>query len=291
MKSIKPWIEAARLRTLPVGLSGVIAGIGYALWLGNWRTAPAILCAVFAFLAQIASNFANEYFDYKDGIDAPGRVGPRRGVTEGDIRPGAMLAATCVTLGLACCDGLFLIIWGGWDIIPIGAAIAAGVFAYSAGPWPLSRHALGEVAVLVFYGLMPVTLTCWLVSGGLDATVWLGAVACGLMACNILIVNNYRDIDDDRRAHKTTLATLLGLRPMRVIYLFNGLIGVGLMSALWVSLSVWAWIVPLIYIVLHLRLWVLLGSRRGAALNPLLGMTAMLLMGYWIGFLVCAAVR
>lgn len=236
-------------------------------------------------LSQIASNFANEYFDYRDGIDAPGREGPRRGVTEGDISPRAMLLATFLTLALACCAGIWLLAWGGYWLVVVGVAVALGVFAYSAGPWPLSRHALGEVAVLVFYGLVPVTLTCWLTCGRVTAAVWLGAAACGLMACNILIVNNYRDIDDDRRAAKTTLATLLGRNAMQGLYLFNGYIGVALMIGIWLLSPAWTWFIPAVYLALHTALWVKMCNWYGRQLNRLLGMTACLLLAYFLAFL------
>ena len=115
--AVKAWIEAMRLRTLPVSVAGVITAIGFNILNGTFVAAPAILCLVFAVLAQIASNFGNEYYDYRDGLDRVGRDGPRRGVTEGDISPRAMLMATYVTLGVACCIGLSLVWWGGWWLI------------------------------------------------------------------------------------------------------------------------------------------------------------------------------
>ena len=99
---IRPWIEAMRLRTLPVSIAGVITAAGFALADDCFRPLPALLCLLFAVLAQIASNFANEYYDYRDGLDRPGREGPRRGVTEGDITPQAMKRATYLVLALAC---------------------------------------------------------------------------------------------------------------------------------------------------------------------------------------------
>ena len=148
-----------RLRTLPVSLAGVILAIGFAIAQGEYEMTPAWLCLVFALLAQIASNFANEYYDYKSGLDKKGRVGPRRGVTEGDITPQAMKIATYATLAAACVVGCLLINWSGWWLIGVGVLIAIGVIAYSSGPYPLSRHGLGEVAVLFFFGVIPVNFT------------------------------------------------------------------------------------------------------------------------------------
>ena len=111
--SLSCWIEATRLRTLPVSIAGVILAIGYARLHHSFAPAPALLCLTFAILAQIASNFANEYYDFRAGLDRPGREGPRRGVTEGDITPRAMLMATYLTLAAACAVGCSLIYFGG----------------------------------------------------------------------------------------------------------------------------------------------------------------------------------
>lgn len=216
------WIEAMRLRTLPVSVAGVIAGVAYAFkftWQVRW--APALICLLFAVLAQISSNFANEYYDYRDGLDKPGREGPRRGVTEGDVTPRAMKAATFVTLGLACLTGLSLIYWGGWWLLVPGIFIALGAMAYSTGPWPLSRHALGEAAVTLFFGVAPVCLTFYLQTGSCPWQVWAGSAGFGLMGANVLMCNNIRDIPDDRAVGKVTLATLMGKKRAVVLYVFN----------------------------------------------------------------------
>ena len=152
-------MECFRLRTLPVSLSGVIIAIGLAKWYGYFHWAPALLCVAFALLAQIVSNTANEYFDYLNGTDKPGRVGPRRGVTEGDIKPTTLRNVTLALLVLAGIVGCCLIPYGGWWLLPVGIVIALAAFAYSAGPYPLSYHGLGELMVFIFFGLVPVNLT------------------------------------------------------------------------------------------------------------------------------------
>lgn len=259
-----------RLRTLPVSLAGVVAAAMAAVYThAPLKCAPLALCTLFALLAQIASNFANEYFDYKDGIDAPGRVGPRRGVTEGDIKPNAMLAATLATLALACVAGCALIYWSGWWLLPIGIAVALGALAYSAGPWPLSRHGLGELAVLLFFGLVPVTLTYRLATGiAPTAPVWCVAVAIGLMGSCVLLVNNIRDRQTDAQVGKHTLAVLFGHRFAVTLYFACGLVATGL---LWQMHAWW----PLIYLAGHSLLTIQVSRRHGPALNPMLGMTAL----------------
>lgn len=291
MHILKCWVEAMRLRTLPVSVAGVVAACGFALMGGCFAWPQAVLCLVFAVLAQIASNFANEYYDFKAGLDRPGREGPRRGVTEGDITPRAMKTATFLTLGLACCVGLSLIYWGGWWLIAAGMGIALGVLAYSTGPYPLSHHGLGECAVVFFFGIIPVNLTYYLMAGGWDLSVFLGSVSIGLMGANVLLVNNYRDLEDDRAVGKHTLAVLAGRGFSAALYLVNGLAAVLLMCGVWLALPSWALAVPIVYAAAHTLLWCALLSRRGVRLNPMLGMTAMLMLLYAVGFAVVAAVR
>ncbi len=288
MKKITCWVEAMRLRTLPVSLAGIVyaAGLGALTW--HFKTLPLVLCLIFALLAQIASNFANEYFDYRAGLDRAGREGPRRGVTEGDITPRAMLAATLSTLGLACVTGVILVaLYGTWWMYVAGIITALGVMAYSTGPYPLSRHGLGEVAVVCFFGLIPVCLTYMLMGGPWGW--WLGAAAAGigLMGANVLIVNNYRDHDDDKSVGKRTLAVMLGRRSMLWIYCANGFAGCILTFPEWLAASRYGWIPPVIYIILHLALTTALARRSGRQLNPLLGMTACLMLLYAAAFLLC----
>lgn len=271
---MKAWIEAMRLRTLPVSASGVVTGGALAAATGDYCLAPWFICLVFALMLQIASNFANEYYDYVGGIDEAGRVGPRRGVTEGDIEPRAMKRATYLLVALACAVGLSLVWWGGWWLLAAGAFIALGALSYSAGPYPLSRHALGEVAVVVFFGIVPVTLTFYVMTGRLDVAVAVVGTGVGLLSSLILMVNNYRDVEDDRRAHKTTIATLLGLRAVWVMYIVAAVGGLALMWEIWRRCP-WAVSVP---VVLYVCLWVLLSRWKGRQLNKLLGMTAMTLL-------------
>lgn len=267
-----------RLRTLPVSVAGVITGWGCAATTGTFRWWPAIACMLVAVLAQIASNFGNEYFDFRNGLDRRGRDGFRRGVTEGDISPRAMLAATLLTLALACAVGLSmaLSVHNLWLIAP-GVAIAIFALAYSAGPYPLSHHGLGDIAVIIFFGIVPVSLTCYVTAGstGTPWVTWGTAAATGILAANVLIVNNYRDADDDRSVGKHTTVVIFGRPFMSAVYLIGGFAAIALTWQVWTL--IWrpsAVLIPLIYLCIHIALWHHLRTRRGAALNPLLGMTA-----------------
>lgn len=280
--TLKPWIEAMRLRTLPVSAAGVLTAIGYNVGDGTFKGAPAALCLIFALLAQVASNFANEYYDYRDGLDRAGRDGPRRGVTEGDITPGAMLRATYATLGMACCVGLSLLWWGGWWLLIAGIVIAIGAMAYSAGPYPLSRHGLGEVAVIIFFGVIPVNLTYYVQSGYFAWPVGIASAAIGLMGANVLLVNNYRDADDDASVGKRTLAVIMGRGFAYSLYLINGVLA---MLLLLDAMGVHRWI-AWVYLAVHLLLCMMLKRRTGRAINPLLGMTAVAMLAVALAWLV-----
>lgn len=291
MDKLKIWVEAMRLRTLPVSVAGVIFAWGLTIYQdAALRWVPALLCLAFAVLAQIASNFANEYYDFRAGLDRAGRDGPRRGVTEGDITPRAMLAATFITLGLACLTGLTLLFYGPWWILVAGVLIALGALAYSAGPYPLSRHGWGEVAVVLFFGIVPVWLTCVLQDSDAMYYAWAAGIGVGLMGANVIIVNNYRDIDDDRAVGKRTIAVRFGRQIVSGLYLLSGWVAIGMMLPLWLVSIAWWWLaVPVLYLVLHTSLWVRLCRRSGTALNPLLGKTAVAMLVYCVAFtLICA---
>lgn len=279
-----------RLRTLPVSVAGVFCAFAYALFTSGAQWLPGVLCLIFAVLAQISSNFANEYYDFKGGLDKKGRVGPRRGVTEGDISAGAMKAATFSVLALACVVGCSLIYWGGWWLIAVGVAVTLGVVAYSAGPYPLSHHGLGEIAVILFFGIVPVNMTYFLMCDAWTSEVLLASLSMGLMGANVLIVNNYRDMDDDRQVGKSTLCVKLGRPIMAAVYLIDGLIAIALMAETWIKLGgVWL-LIPVLYLCLHFRLWSDLRHRDGAALNPMLGATAMAMLAYALSLLICAII-
>ena len=293
-RQIKIWLECFRLHTLPVSLSGVVIAIGLAVWHGHFKWAPALLCLGFALLAQIASNTANEYFDYLRGTDKPGRVGPRRGVTEGDIKPRTLRNVTFGLLALAAILGCGLIPYGGWWLLPVGIVIALAALAYSTGPYPLSYHGLGELTVFIFFGLVPVNLTYYVMALHFDPLVMLFSITIGLMGVNVLLVNNYRDVEDDREAGKKTQTVMRGRPITAFAYLLNGYVGIAMLSVFWVMiilnrgklLPLWSLAIPLLYLVMHTATWYKLRHRDGAALNPLLGETARNMLIFTILFTI-----
>ena len=276
---MKAWIEAMRLRTLPVSIAGVIAGTACAIYHHGFLVLPAIICLIFAILAQIASNFANEYYDFKNGMDKKGREGFRRGVAEGDISPKSMKKATFITLILAACFGCTLIIWGGWWLIFIGIAVAVFALAYSTGPFPLSHNGLGEIAVIVFFGFVPVIFTEFVQTKILifDSTTMFTAAAIGLMAANVLIVNNYRDVEDDKKSGKRTSVVILGKRNMLTVYYINGALSAIFLAMASSALPFWVSAGWLTYFSFHTMIWSKMKRSNGAALNNVLKQTAIIL--------------
>ena len=282
---LKLWIDAARPRTLPVSGGPVVVAAAYAWYFEVFHPVIVSVCVVFALLAQIASNFANDYFDYKKGADRSDRVGPRRAVASGDISPQKMLKATLFTLFLACAIGSTLIYYGGWWLIIAGALIALFAMAYSAGPYPLAYHGLGDVTVFIFFGLVAVDLTYFIQAGEVNGAIIAGGAAIGLLSVNVLLVNNYRDMEADKISGKRTTVVLFGRNWAKWTYLINGIVAIVLTSFVWEK--DFLFFVPLIYLIFHLSTWNKLIKRRGVDLNPVLGMTARNLFIFTI--LVCVS--
>ena len=279
-----------RLRTLPVSLAGVLCGTACALLQGSFNAVVALLCVLFAGLAQIASNFGNEYYDYRNGIDRKGREGFRRGVTEGEITPKAMKRATYATLAVAAVIGCTMLFFGPWWLIFVGATIALFALGYSVGPYPLSHHGLGDVAVIVFFGVVPVTFTCYLQTGTFDYHTLLTSFAVGLLASNVLIVNNYRDMEDDKAVNKNTTVVIFGRKVMGWCYMLAGVVAMAAMLPVWMKLRLWSLPIVLIYFGLHLKNRQYMKKAQGAALNPLLGKTAVTLLVFSLMLIVATTV-
>ncbi len=204
------WFAATRPRTLPAAVAPVLVGSALAWRDGKFDAAAASLCLGFALLIQIGTNFANDYYDFVNGADTAARVGPRRAVASGLIAPATMKRAMWAVFAVAFLSGLGLLAWGGPWLLTVGvASIVCGV-AYTGGPYPLGYHGLGDLFVFIFFGLVAVGATYFVQAGRLTADVWLAAVPIGLLAANILVVNNYRDVETDAVAGKRTLVVRFG---------------------------------------------------------------------------------
>lgn len=278
--SINAWFLAARPKTLFASLSPVIVGCALAVQDGFFQTLPALLCLFVAVMAQIASNFANDYFDFSKGADREDRLGPDRAVASGWITPRYMLIGTFVALGLACLCGLLLLFYGGWILLPVGILMALCVLAYSAGPFPLAYNGLGDVCVLLFYGVVPVCFTYYVMVGGISLLSLLLSLAMGFLSINILVVNNYRDYAQDKLSKKRTTIVLFGKRYGRVIYLLNGLVALLLGFPLLLGKGQLFELLFAAFAALFVMVWWRFCHTEGRLLNRLLGQTSMLVFLY-----------
>lgn len=284
VNSLKAWILAARPKTLTGAAVPVMIGIACAVAMYGWcgiRVVPAVLCMLFALIMQVDANFINDYFDFMKGTDDEQRLGPKRACAQGWITASAMRSGLFVTTLLACIVGLPLVYYGGWEMIMVGLACVVFCFMYTIS---FSYIGLGDLLVLVFFGIVPVCMTYWLTAPPTALTsipfaVVLMSIACGLIIDTLLVVNNYRDIENDRRAGKLTLIVRIGERGGLVLYLMLGLVGT-ILAIVGVVLLDWhdgQWTQSLLIIYTPFHTWAfneMRYIRKGAELNRVLGMTA-----------------
>ncbi|MDR3094351.1 MAG: 1,4-dihydroxy-2-naphthoate polyprenyltransferase [Bacteroidales bacterium] len=273
--SFKAWMLAARPKTLPAAATPVLVACAAAVHYQHFCWQPALICFLFAMIAQIISNFANDYFDARKGSDNEERLGPQRAVSEGWIAPKTMLRVTIGLLIANCMLGLLLIPYGGWQLLGAGALIALAALCYSGGPYPLSYHGLGDIAVLIFFGIVPVGFTYYVQALQWSVPVVVCGIACGLVSINILVANNFRDRFSDRRAGKNTSIVLLGEKFGIYFYLLNGILAVTCCQYFWMEKTFLAAVLPMIYLLFHIKTWremAVIG--QGAQLNAILGKSA-----------------
>ena len=232
----KIWLLAARPRTLPAAIAPVLAASALAYHDGFFHLPAALACLLFALFSQIGANFANDYYDHKKGADTAERVGPRRAVAAGWVRPATMRAAMILILAAAFVCGLTLLRYGGWPLLVVGVTSIIFAIAYTGGPYPLGYHGLGDIFVFIFFGLVAVCATYYVQAATLTPAVWIVAAAIGLLTVNILVVNNYRDAETDARAGKRTLVVRFGKKFARAQFATALLLAFAAPVILWTSL-------------------------------------------------------
>jgi 1,4-dihydroxy-2-naphthoate octaprenyltransferase len=218
MNGVRIWLMAARPRTLPAAIAPVLVGTALAGFQHIFHPLRFAAALVGALLIQVGANLSNDYSDARRGADAEDRLGPVRVTAGGLVPPRQVLIATYLTFALAVLVGVYLIVVAGWVLLAIGAAsILAGVL-YTGGPRPYGYEGLGEVFVFTFFGVVAVAGSYFVQVKHLDWEAFALSVPVGLLASAILIVNNVRDIDSDRRAGKKTLAVRLGRTRTRAMF-------------------------------------------------------------------------
>ncbi len=271
----KRWIIASRPKTLIAGASPVIVAIGLAVGDDVFDPLLSAMAMAVAILFQIASNFANDYFDYRKGADNDSRVGPKRAVAQGWITPRQMLIATIIVITIASSIGLYFVFVVNWHLIFIGVVIAIFAIAYSGGRYPLAYNGLGDVCVLLFYGIVPVVFTYYIQARGISWQSFVGGCAIGFASTNILIANNYRDFYTDRLANKRTTVVIFGKQFGEWLYFINGLIAVALSMFLLQKKSTLTPLLPLVYLTLTIQTWKKMKTiNRGERLIEILGQSA-----------------
>lgn len=218
--TLKTWLMAFRPKTLPAAVAPVIIATAMAFGDGVQHFPTALVCLFAALAIQIGTNIANDYYDFKKGADAAGRIGPTRVTQAGLIKPRTMRLAFTASFGLAVLAGIWLVKRGGWPIAVIGIlAILSGIF-YTAGPRPLGYLGLGDFFVLIFFGPVAVGGAYYVQSYEMNMAVILAGFAPGLISVAVLTVNNLRDMDSDRKSGKRTLAVRFGRSFALAEYLF-----------------------------------------------------------------------
>jgi len=273
--SPQAWFLAMRPKTLPAAATPVIVACALACHEKSFQWKPALICLLFAIIAQVIANLANDYFDYKKGSDNEERLGPKRAVAEGWIAPEVMLRATIVLLLLNLTLGLLLLPYGGWKLIFVGLCIAIFAFAYSGGPYPLAYHGWGDVCVFVFFGIVPVGFTYYIQTLQWNLPVTICGVSVGLVIINILVANNYRDRFSDTKVGKRTSIVLFGEKFGEWFYLLNGIVAVLCCQYFWLEKTIWAALLPIVFLVFHIQTWKeMITINQGRALIGILEKTA-----------------
>ena len=270
--SPKAWILAARPKTLSAALIPVVLASALAASQGKFSLAPAVLCVLFATFMQIAANFINDLFDFLKKTDRDDRLGPERACQQGWITPRAMRWGIAATLAVACACGLCLLPYGCWMLVGIGAACVVFAFLYTT---LLSYCGFGDVLVWVFFGFVPVAGTYYVEAGSFCREVWLLSAACGLLIDTLLVLNNYRDREQDRLSGKRTLVVALGERFGSLFYLLQGVAAYVLVAFMSFEGNLWLAILPMLYLLPHYLTWRKMTQiREGRALNRILGFTS-----------------
>jgi 1,4-dihydroxy-2-naphthoate octaprenyltransferase len=278
---LQVWLMAARPKTLPASIAPVLLGSAIAWYDGVFQLGPALAALAGGVLLQVGANLANDVFDFRKGADTKERLGPVRVTQAGLLTPQQVLAGMWAVFGLAALCGLYLTWVGGWPILAIGAAAIIAAIAYTAGPFPLAYLGLGEVFVVLFFGLAALGGTYYAQAGTISNLAWWSAVAIGLLVTNLIVVNNLRDIETDRKAGKMTLAVRLGPQGARVEYLVLMLLAYAIPVVLWQTgiapaAVMLAWGSSLRAVYLTRLLW----DATGRELNGVLAGTGLLALLY-----------
>ncbi len=275
--ALQAWMLAIRPKTLPAGAVPVILGSALAAADGKFKLLPALVALVCALGIQVATNFINEIYDFRKGADTAERLGPTRTVAAGIISESTMIRVSATLLIVVFLLGLYLVSIAGWPILLVGLLSMLFAWAYTGGPYPIAYSGLGDIFVFIFFGLVAVSGTYYAEAHTLVLPVLFAAVAPGLFSVNILLVNNIRDIDTDRKVGKMTLPARIGGVLARRLYLLFTVVAYLVPLLLWMQgYSPWG-MLSLLSIPLAVTMNRKLFSSEGRELNMVLAGTGQLM--------------
>jgi 1,4-dihydroxy-2-naphthoate octaprenyltransferase len=285
--SVGAWVLAARPATLTAAFAPVAVGTACAWRVEGFRWDAALAALIGAFLIQIATNFANDMFDFQKGADTEARLGPTRAAQAGLLTLRQLRWGIIVTFALALGTGSYLTWIAGPAVVVIGLASIAAGLAYTGGPFPLAYNGLGDVFVMAFFGFVAVCGTTFVQALTVPEIAWAASIPIGALATAILVVNNVRDFEGDARAGKTTLVVRFGreggVREYALLLTVAFATPIVLFLIGWTS--VWACL-PLLTLPWAVRLFRSVVRDRGVALNQTLAATAKLLSVFGVLFAV-----
>lgn len=275
--SLKAWCLAARPKTLAAAVAPVLVGCALAAFYGRFTLIPALACLLFAIAMQIAANLINDLYDFLKGSDGEGRLGPLRATAQGWITPDCMKKGILAVVAFGCLCGSLLMFYVGWQLLFVGIFCVLFAYFYTSGPFPLAYNGLGDVAVVLFFGLVAVGFTAYVQIQAWPMPLTLAGIATGLAVNVLLVLNNYRDVENDAKSGKRTLVVLLGKRFGLYLYLGSGLAAASLSVITFYLLGVslcWSLLI-LPYVVLHGLTWnKIRGIQQPIQLNALIGETS-----------------
>lgn len=281
LTAFQRWLLASRPKTLPAAVAPVLLGWAITWDLGSFAVLPALVTLLIAVLIQIGANLVNDVADFQKGADTSDRLGPLRVTQAGLLSPRQVWSGVAVTFGLAALGGLYLVLYAGWPILLLGAASLAGALLYSVGRYSFAATGSGDLFALLFFGFGAVCGTVYVLAGRVPLSAWLSALPVGILVTAILVVNNIRDIESDRRAGRKTIPARFGRRAGEIEY------GVLLVIAYLSPIAIWLagetpWVL-LVWLSLPLALQLYRQVRSmpiGRTFNLLLAQTARLTLLY-----------
>ncbi len=269
------WIIPAKPQTLLVSLSSVVIGSAIGFSKGHFHWPVLLICAILIVLAHLAFNFSIEYYNYKYQAGKRCVVRLHSSPHNGIISASKMCRMVYCLMAVVCLLGASLCFWGGWKILVVGLVCIVCGYLYNGGPFPLSRHGLGQVFFFFFFGFIPVTMTAYLHGVPLCYDTITAGIALGLMDMNLLIVYDCRDMLEDKLSGKHTPVIIFGKRKMSIVYLLSGIFAIAILYNYWLNtlmlhVTLFA---PIAYLVTHFVTWNKIALRNDDELNPVLRQT------------------